>query len=204
MTEEEIKRMWGTDLTEDLPESLQAVARLVLERLAKRREENAAYALTDAGASWRDCLVRELKRRLTELRQHVRMDGEVPPAQEDVARWAASWVFLNFKVDGSYWAEELRRRSAPDPCAPWWPEEGEDFPFMLRVLTLLVWRNGLEAEAERARYYDANGEWELFVLSVDTNWNTYRLRVPGGYLYRCNDGTALGFAPDAPEGWAGK
>ena len=52
--------------TVDLPEDLQRVARIVLERLAGAGEENAGHALTDAGAPWRDRLVREMKKRQIE------------------------------------------------------------------------------------------------------------------------------------------
>ena len=56
-----------------------------------------------------------------------------------------------FEREGKVQADELRRRSAPDSWAPWWPEEGEDFAFVLRMLALLVWRNVLQDEVERAR-----------------------------------------------------
>ena len=56
-----------------------------------------------------------------------------------------------FPDGGSASAEDLRKRATPEPWAPWWPEDGENFAFVLRVLALLVWRNEVEGEAERAR-----------------------------------------------------
>jgi hypothetical protein len=151
------------DLTEsvvELPEDLQLVARLVLGRLADDGEEGAAYALTDAGAPFRDRLVREMKRRLRELRRHVGMDGWPETVPEAAPKWldgtflteaAAKWLAETFKTEGAESAAELRRRSGVDPWAPWEAEDGEDFAFILRRLVRLVWRNGMEAEAERAR-----------------------------------------------------
>jgi len=135
------------------PEDLQAVTRLVLERLAGNGEEGAAYALTVAGAPFRDRLVREMKRRLRELRRRVGMDAE-PVTEEagaNVNEAAAKWLAETFPLMGAESAEELRRRAEVVPWAPWWSEDGEDFAFLLRRLVTLTWRNGMEAEAERAR-----------------------------------------------------
>ena len=136
------------------PEPLQAVARLVLDRLSGAGEEAAGYALSDAGVSSRDRLVRELKRRLAELRRATGMDGEEPPVEEagaEVTEKAAAWMAGAFPTDGKGSAEELRRLGETDPWSPWWPEAKEDFAFVLRRIVRLLWRNGLEAEAERAR-----------------------------------------------------
>jgi hypothetical protein len=119
--------------------------------LADDGEEGAAYALTDAGAPFRDRLVREMKRRLRELRRHVGMDGWPGPVDETgAAETTAKWLAETFPTEGAAVAEELRRRADADPWAPWEPK-GEDFAFILRRLVRLVWRNGMEAEAERAR-----------------------------------------------------
>lgn len=138
----------------ELPEDLQAVARLVLEVLAGNAEENARYALTEPGAPFRDRLVRELKKRLRELRRVSGLSGTAPPAADvgaDVTEAAAKWLAETFPTEGAKSAEELRRRAEVAPWAPWWSEDGQDFAFLLRRLVSLTWRNGLEAEAERAR-----------------------------------------------------
>ena len=142
---------------ESLPESLQAAAKLVLERLAKADESPAAYALPEYGGTWRDKLVRRVKVRLAELRKTVGMDGESAPEDETgakVTEAAAAWMAETFKIEGDVQAAELRSRARPDSWSPWRPEdedEDEDFAFILRVLVLLVWRNEVEAEAERDR-----------------------------------------------------
>ena len=136
------------------PEPLQAVARLVLDRLKGAGEELAEYALSDAGTSSRDRLVRGLKRRLAELRRATGMNAEEPPAEEagaEVTQRAVDWTAETFKVDGQDSAEELRRRADGAPWSPWRPEDGEDFAFVLRRLVRLVWRNEVKPEAERAR-----------------------------------------------------
>lgn len=139
--------------TIDLPEDLQRVARLVLERLAGAGEENAGYALAEAGRGWRIRLAEGLKKRVADMRRATGMDAPWPgPADErGVTEAAAAWMAETFPNGGAESAEELRQRAKASPWAPWWPEDGEDFAFLLRRLTRLVWRNGLEAEAERAR-----------------------------------------------------
>ena len=135
-------------LAEDLPEPLQAVARLVLERMG------AKYALSEEGETWRHNLVKRLKARLMQLRKATGMDADRAPGEEagaEVTQRAVDWTAETFKVDGQDSAEELRRRADGAPWSPWCPEDGEDFAFVLRVITLLVWRNEVEAEAERDR-----------------------------------------------------
>lgn len=132
------------------PEDLQAVAHLVLDR---QQDEGAAYALTHAGAPFRDRLVRELKKRLRDLWQRIGMD-DAPVSEEagaTVNEGAAKWLAEKFPTGGAESAEELRRRAEGAPWTPWWPEDGEDFAFLLRRLVTLTWRNGLEADAARAR-----------------------------------------------------
>jgi hypothetical protein len=132
------------------PEDLQAVAHLVLDR---QQDEGAAYALTHAGAPFRDRLVRELKKRLRDLWQRIGMD-DAPVSDEagaTVNEGAAKWLAEKFPTGGAESAEELRRRAEGAPWTPWWPEDGEDFAFLLRRLVTLTWCNGLEAEAERDR-----------------------------------------------------
>lgn len=136
----------------DFPLAAQGVARVTLEKL--RDEPAAAYALSEAGAPWQHKLVKGIKARLVELRQAAGMDGEAPPMDDagaEVTRKASAWLAETFPKDGAESAEELRRRAMPEPWAPWWPEDGQNFAFVLRVLALLVWRNEVEAEAERAR-----------------------------------------------------
>lgn len=139
--------------TIDLPEDLQRVARLVLERLAGAGEENAGYALAEAGRGWRVRLAEGLKKRVADMRRATGMDAPWPgPADErGVTEAAAAWIAETFPNGGAESAEELRQRAKASPWAPWWPEDGEDFAFLLRRLTRLVWRNEVEAEAERAR-----------------------------------------------------
>ena len=136
------------------PEDLQRVTRLVLNLLKENAEGAAEFALTDAGAPWRDRLVRELKKRLRELRRAAGMSGDAPPAVDagaNVTEAAAEWLAGTFQIEGAKSAEELRRRAEVSPWAPWAPEDAQDFAFLLRRLVTLTWRNGLEAEAERAR-----------------------------------------------------
>lgn len=136
------------------PEDLQRVARLVLNVLKANAEGAAEFALTDAGAPWRDRLVRELKKRLRELRRAAGMSGDAPPAVDvgaNVTEAAAEWLAQTFPIEGAQSAEELRRRAEVVPWAPWAPEDGEDFAFLLRRLVTLTWRNGLEADADRDR-----------------------------------------------------
>lgn len=138
----------------DFPLAAQGVARAVLEKMRDRPPGTAAYALSEAGASWQHKLVKGIKARLIELRQVAGMDGEAPPADDagaEVTRKASAWLAEMFPKDGAESAEELRRRAMPEPWAPWWPEDDQNFAFVLRVLALLVWRNEVEAEAERAR-----------------------------------------------------
>ena len=138
----------------DFPLAAQGVARAVLEKARDRPPGTAAYALSDAGASWQHKLVKGIKARLIELRQVAGMDGEAPPADDagaEVTRKASAWLAETFPKDGAESAEELRRRAMPEPWAPWWPEDDQNFAFVLRVLALLVWRNEVEAEAEKER-----------------------------------------------------
>jgi hypothetical protein len=134
------------------PEDLQVVAHLILER-QQAVDEGAAYALTHAGAPFRDRLVRELKKRLRDLWQRIGMD-DAPVSEEagaTVNEGAAKWLAEKFPTGGAESAEELRRRAEGAPWTPWWPEDGEDFAFLLRRLVTLTWCNGLEAEAAHAR-----------------------------------------------------
>ena len=139
---------------DDFPLALQGVTRFVLGELKKAENAVAGYALSEAGASWRDKLVRRVKARLAELRKAAGLDGETPPENEagaEVAEKAAGWMAETFALDGTKSAEDLRERAKPHPWTPWWPEGDADFAFVLRRLAFLVWRNEVEAEAERER-----------------------------------------------------
>lgn len=137
----------------DLPEALQSVVRLVLERLAvSGGEPLAAWTLTETGAALRARLAADMKKRLRELRRATGMEEWPPPTDESaVTRAAAGWMAKAFSVDGADSAQDLLRHAEANPWAPWFPEGDESFPFLLRRLVRLLWRNGLEAEAERAR-----------------------------------------------------
>mgnify|MGYP003373755594 CR=1 FL=1 len=137
---------------DEFPSAAQGVARALLEKM--RDEPSAAYALSEAGAPWQHKLVKGIKARLIELRQAAGMDGEAPPMDDagaEVTRKASAWMATTFPDGGSASAEDLRKRATPEPWAPWWPEDGQNFAFVLRVLALLVWRNEVEAEADRDR-----------------------------------------------------
>lgn len=137
----------------DFPEALQSVTRFVLGKLKEAGDAAAGYALSEAGASWRDKLVRRVKARLAELRKAAGLDGEAPPENEagaEVTGTTAAWMAETFAKDGKESAEDLRERAKSGPWIPWCPEKGADFAFVLRRLARLVWQNEIEAEAGRA------------------------------------------------------
>ena len=133
----------------ELPEGLQEVVRHVLNVLAA--EGPAGYALSEGGAWVRDKLVRDVKKRLAELRAVVGASAQEPMEDgADLTKRAVAWIRKTFENEGDDQAEDVKKAAAVDPWAPWNPD-GERHALILRRLTVLVWRNGLQDEVERAR-----------------------------------------------------